>query len=171
MAKVNPFVGLFGTCGNSTWRRRFIEFYREHGVRYFNPQVENWTPECADIEAQHLKTDQVILFPITGETYGSGSLAETGFSVMQVVSSIYTSPTRFLVVMIEDDLDTPLKDNDVAYKESIRARKLVKAHLKANPHPNVFIVESFSEMLGLSLELYSVVDKVATINDFYRKVG
>ena len=75
-------IGLFGTCGKSTWRKPFIERFNALKIPYFNPQVENWTPECTDIEAEHLANDGVILFPITDETTATGSLAETGFSIV-----------------------------------------------------------------------------------------
>lgn len=160
-----PCVGLFGTCGASTWRKEFIEFYTKTGIRYFNPQVDDWTPELADIEAQHLKRDEVILFPVTSETYGTGSLAETGFSILQAIQS---NATRFVVVMIADDMDEALKADETAYKESMRARKLVKAHLAANPHPNVFVVDNFEDMLILSVELYNAVEKIAALTAQYK---
>ncbi len=70
-------VGLFGTCGGSLWREPFEAKYNEQGIVFFNPQVDDWNPSMADIEAQHLAEDEIILFPITGETYGTGSLAES----------------------------------------------------------------------------------------------
>ena len=78
-------IGLFGTCGTSTFRKDlFIPKYEsiglKDGVDFFNPQVKNWSPNCAVLEAQHLAEDSIILFPITHETYGLGSLSEIGFS-------------------------------------------------------------------------------------------
>jgi hypothetical protein len=32
-----PIIGLFGTCGNSTWREDFIELYNNEGLEYYNP--------------------------------------------------------------------------------------------------------------------------------------
>ncbi len=159
-----PCIGLFGTCGNSTWRERFIAHYREHGIRYFNPQVSDWKPEYADIEAEHLKRDEIILFPVTGETYGTGSLSEVGFSIMQAIQNT----GRYIIVMIEDEMDEALGADAVAFKESTRARALVKAHLAANPHPNVFVVDDFNDMLALSTDLYGVSRKFAEITELYR---
>jgi hypothetical protein len=172
MMKVLPYIGLFGTCGTSTWRDPFIARYQQNGINYFNPKVESWTPECADIEKRHLKSDQIILFPVTGETYGTGSLGETGFSALSVVLSIMERPNRYVVIMIEKDMDPKLKDeNPVAWKESVRARKLVLAHLSELKHPNVFVVDSFDQMMELSLELYSVVNKVEDIYTKWRKTA
>jgi hypothetical protein len=168
MSKIIPCVGLFGTCGNSTWRKPFIERFQALGVNYFNPQVDNWTPECADIEAQHLKRDSIILFPVTGETYGTGSLAETGFSIIQAITS---TPSRWVIVMIDMEMDEALKADEVAYKESMRARKLVTAHLKENQFPNVFVVSNFEEMFDLTLDLFGVVSKLDQIDSKFRKTA
>lgn len=65
-------IGMFGTCGGSTWREKFIEKYEEQGMNYFNPQVENWTPECAVDEARHLAEDKIILFPVTQDAETPG---------------------------------------------------------------------------------------------------
>lgn len=65
-------VGLFGTCDKSTWRDPFIAKYKELGINYFNPVVEDWTPGCLVEEKQHFENDQVLLFPILDESYGQG---------------------------------------------------------------------------------------------------
>ena len=36
-------VYLGGTCNNSNWRNKLITILK---VDYFNPVVEDWTPEC-----------------------------------------------------------------------------------------------------------------------------
>lgn len=146
----NITIGLFGTCGGSMWRDAFIAKYSELGIDYFNPQVDNWTPEMADIEAEHLVEDDIILFPVTGETAGLGSLAETGFSMFQAMK---TNMNRYFVFMVDAECD-PLKVPDpVLSKESRRARALVRAHLRKNPHPNVFVCDNLAQMLEVSVLL------------------
>lgn len=133
-------VGLFGTCGGSRWREPFIARYEQLGIPYFNPQVDDWKPELAEIEAWHLVHDQFLLFPVTGETYGTGRLAETGFSIL---SALRGNSNRFVVIHIDPDLAPELKDKSpAAAKKSLRARKLVLEHLAQTKHPNVFIVDS-----------------------------
>lgn len=157
-------VGLFGTCGKSTWRKKFMELYDLSGIPYFNPQVEDWKPELAEIEAMHLAKDGIILFPVTSETYGTGSLSETGFSI---VNAIRSSSERYVVLMIDEDLDEDLTD-EVARNESLRARKLLRAHLKELDLPNVLSVNNFQEMYEASVKLYAavVMKRMATIQDF-----
>lgn len=155
-------IGLFGTCGKSTWRQAFMERYQGLGINFFNPQVDNWKPEDAEIEAEHLATDEVILFPVTGETYGTGSLAETGFSILQAVR---LDDRRDFVILIDKDLD-PALDDAVARKESLRARALVKQHLKKLRLRNVYIVETLPEMLEVSIQLHAAAKIRAPLTKF-----
>jgi hypothetical protein len=145
-----PTVGLFGTCGKSKWRTPFMEKYKELGICFYNPQVENWDPSCADIEAQHLADDEVILFPVTNETYATGSLSEVGFSILQ---AIRLDDRRDFIVLVASDLLEELNDS-IARKESLRARALVKQHLKKLRLPNLYLVDTLDEMLQVSIELY-----------------
>ena len=156
------YIGLFGTCGKSSWRSRFIERYNQEGIQFFNPQVDDWKPEDATIEAEHLANDQVVLFPITGETYGTGSLAETGFSVL---NAIRLEDRRDFVIMIEQELDDSLEDA-VARKESLRARALVKAHLKKLRLSNLYVVNTLEEMLEVSVTLYRAAEMRAPLGKY-----
>jgi len=156
------YIGLFGTCGNSQWRTPFMSRYNQEGIQFFNPQVVDWKPEDAVIEAEHLANDQVVLFPITGETYGTGSLAETGFSVL---NAIRLEDRRDFVIMIEQELDDNLEDA-VARKESLRARALVKEHLKKLRLSNLYVVNSLEEMLEVSVTLYRAAEMRAPLGKY-----
>lgn len=146
-------IGLFGTCGTSKWREPFIERYKMLGIEYFNPQVPDWNPACAVLEAQHLKEDSIILFPVTGETFAFGSLAETGFSILH---AIRMNTERDVVVMIEMVIDSELEGRspDMA-KDSMRARKLVMENLGKLDLPSLWIVKDLKTMLNLSIELWN----------------
>ena len=39
-------VFLWGTCNESTWRDKLIPKLENINFGYFNPVVEDWTPEC-----------------------------------------------------------------------------------------------------------------------------
>lgn len=150
---MSPCVGLFGTCGNSKWRKTFIEAYDAAGIDYFNPQVDEWDPAFAEIEADHLAEDEIILFPVTGETYGTGSLSETGFSIL---NAIQLNRHRYFVIMIDRDLDASL-DDPIARKESIRARALVAKHLERQELANLYVVRSLEDMLAVSVQLHGIL--------------
>ena len=138
----------------SKWRDAFMKSYDEKGFYYFNPQKDDWKPEDAQAEADHLKNDDIILFPVTGETYGTGSLAEVGFSIQQAIAQ---NRDARIVVMIEDELSDEL-DDPVARKESQRSRKLVKAHLDKVDSKRVFVVDDLEQMLEISEDIYRVVE-------------
>jgi hypothetical protein len=162
-AQEKPCIGLFGTCGKSKWRDRFIAKYEELGYDYFNPQVENWDPSMADEEARHLADDEVILFPVTGETYATGSLSEVGFSILQAIS---LDDRRDFIIMIEMELEEHLKENPTMYQETLRSRALVKQHLKKQRLGNLYVVESLEQMLEVSLVLYENALKRAPLKKF-----
>lgn len=73
---------------------------------------------------------------------------------------------RDFVILIEQELDSNL-DNEVARKESLRARALVKEHLKKLRLSNLYVVSSLSEMLEVSITLY----KAAQMREPLRKLN
>jgi len=161
---MNVCIGLFGTCGKSKWRDPFIKEYDSFGMTYFNPNKPDWKPEDAEVEADHLANDAVVLFPITGETYASGSLSEVGFSIL---NAIKLNDRRDFVIMIDQKLEQELIDaNPVAAKESSRSRALVKQHLKKIDLSNIYVVENLEEMLTLSVHLYDIAEMRAEIQSY-----
>ena len=157
-------VGLFGTCGGSRWRDPFIDHYDHHGIKYFNPQLPpgQWKPELAEVEADHLANDEVILFPVTGEKYGMGSLAESGFSIAQ---SLRLDDRRHFAILIAQTLDPSLNDPQMV-QESLRARALVKQHLRKLRLPNVYIVDTMEELFRVSIVLYNAAATLDTLRSF-----
>jgi hypothetical protein len=118
-------VGLFGTCGNSRWREEPQRELAKAGIASFNPVVANWTPECAKTEAEHLRRDRALLFVVTGETEGYGSLAETGWAE---VAAQRNGRKAFFVIDDYKNGDAPVDPKHPAN----RARALVRAHAKRN---------------------------------------
>jgi len=142
------------------------------GIPFYNPQLPpgQWDPSCADIEAEHLANDEIILFPVTRETLGMGSLSEVGFSI---VNAIRLDDRRDFIIMIDRELDPALMSNDPALaKESLKMRALVIQHLKKLNLRNVYIVDTLDEMLDVSIELRKAADLRRPFNKFnpqYRK--
>ena len=159
-----PRVGLFGTCGPTTFRQEiFIPEYEQLGIPYFNPQVEveGWNPSLAEAEFDHLIYDTVQCWPVLGATYGTGSLSEEPFSIAS--SLRHDSPLpKFLIPMIEMTLADTLTD-EVARKESMRARHIALKHLTEGKYPNVFVVSSLEEMLEVSITLHGVAARLVEL--------
>lgn len=160
----NITVGLFGTCGTSTWRKQFIEEYQASGINYFNPQLPDgtWKPSDADNEAHHLATDQIILFPVISETYGLGSLSEVGFSIL---NAIKLNQRRQFVILIDSQVSESLT-NPQLVKASNSARALVLAHIKELNFDNVHLVETLPNMLQLSKKLYQIESLKTELSQF-----
>lgn len=171
-------VGLFGTCGSSTWRKRFIESFEENNIKFFNPQLDEgeWTPDRADEFVQNenwnLKNNELILFPITDETTGQGSLAEIGFSVADTLRNIKKTNNQMLIVYIDPKCNDP-KASEAQIQDSERSRKLVLSKVieESKINPNVFVVNSMTEMYKLTLNLCEIMKNNEGTNADSLKTG
>ena len=66
-------VFLGGTCNESTWREDLIKLLK---IDYFNPVVDDWTPECAAEERKQREGCDYVLYVITPKMKGVYSIAE-----------------------------------------------------------------------------------------------
>lgn len=73
-------VFLGGTCNETTWRDDLTKVL---DVDYFNPVVDDWTPECQAIEEIEKATRcNIHLYVITCDMIGTFSIAECIESAM-----------------------------------------------------------------------------------------
>lgn len=73
-------VFLGGTCNETTWRNELSSILQ---VEFFNPVVEDWTPECQAIEeVEKAVACNVHLYVITSAMMGTFSIAEAVESAM-----------------------------------------------------------------------------------------
>lgn len=103
-------VFLGGTCNNSTWRNDLIQFLE---VDYFNPVVDDWTPECQSAELQERETCDFCLYCITPKMTGVYSIAE-------VVDDSNKRPEKTIFIILEKD-DTSKKKFNAAQLRSLEA--------------------------------------------------
>lgn len=64
---------LGGTCNESIWRSILIPNLT---IDYFNPVVDDWTPECKAEELKQRKSCNLVLYVITPLMTGVYSIAE-----------------------------------------------------------------------------------------------
>jgi hypothetical protein len=150
-----PTIGLFGTCGASRWREPFIATYTKLGIQFFNPQVADWTPACAEAENEHFRRDAILLYPVTAETTGFGSLAEVGLAIVEIERSNQSrrpGEARELLIYIDPDCTDP-KANEIQIRDSRRTRILVTSKLPAYTGTHVQICSSLDDMLERSVRL------------------
>lgn len=88
-------VFLGGTCNNSTWREELIPLL---SIDYFNPVVEDWTPECMEEELKQRELCDYCLYVITPKMTGVYSIAE-------VVDDSNKRPQKTLFCVLEKDDD------------------------------------------------------------------
>lgn len=91
----NKKVFLGGTCNDSTWREKLIPLL---SIDYFNPVVENWTPECQDEEIYERENCDYVLYVITPKMTGVYSIAE-------VVDDSNKRPEKTIFCVIEETGD------------------------------------------------------------------
>ena len=114
--KSNKKVFLGGTCNESTWRKEII---KKLEIDYFNPVVEDWTPECQEEEIKQRKSCDFVLYCITPKMTGSYSIAE-------VVDDSNKRPSKTLYVQLNSDDDCYFSD------AQIRSLKAVKKMISLN---------------------------------------
>ena len=86
-------IFLGGTCNGSLWRNELIPNLK---INYFNPVVENWTPECQEAEIAYRETCDFCLYVITPKMTGIYSIAEA-------VDDSNKRPEKTLFCFLEKD--------------------------------------------------------------------
>jgi hypothetical protein len=112
---MRTFLG--GTCANSTWREELIP---QLNVDFFNPVVEDWTPECQAQEIQERETADFVLYVITPRLEGVYSIAE-------VVDDSNKRPEKTVFCVLADD------DGEFSFNaKQIKSLNAVKAMVERN---------------------------------------
>lgn len=91
-------VFLGGTCAESKWREAIIPQLK---CDYFNPVVDDWTPECQKIEEDEKKICDYHLYVITPKMKGMFSIAEA----VNDSKELRQGRCVFCVTKEEDDRD------------------------------------------------------------------
>lgn len=94
MNKKKKKVFLGGTCNGSTWRDELIPLLE---IDYFNPVVDDWTPECQAKEIEERQSCDYCLYVITPKMKGF-------YSVAEVVDDSNKRPGKTVfAILLEDD--------------------------------------------------------------------
>lgn len=114
-------VFLGGTCNESTWRDKLIPLLKKD---YFNPVVNNWTPECQQEEKLQKVICNCQLYVLTPKMTGV-------FSIAEVTDASNKSPKSTVLCILNED------DGCKFTKDSIKSMDAVKDLVKSNG-ANVF---------------------------------
>lgn len=107
-SKKKVFLG--GTCNDSTWRNDLIQKLQ---IDYFNPVVENWTPECQEEEINQRKCCDFVLYCITPKMMGVYSIAE-------VVDDSNKRPSKTLYVQVNSDDKYSFSSSQIKSLEAVK---------------------------------------------------
>lgn len=92
-------IFLGGTCNESSWRDELMPMLEDAGFEYFNPVVDDWTPDFIAIENQiKSKQDTIELYVITSQMTGVYSIAEA-------VQSSNKRPRQTIFCVLEQGFD------------------------------------------------------------------
>lgn len=143
---MSNFVFLGGTCGSSPWRKEIaIPKLEAAGVKYFDPEVADWTPECIPREAAAKAEAAVLLFFIDGTTRGIASMIE---------AAEYAHSGREVFFAIQDIPDGTVIDGQTVTGRELKDLNRARAYCKDS------LLRSESGVEGYGLTLDAVLDLI-----------
>ena len=99
-------VFLGGTCNESTWRDDLIKLLDEEKVSFFNPVVEDWSPEDQKEEIKQRNISDFVLYVITPKMTGVYSIAE-------VIDDSNKQPDKTLFCYLKKDEEKEFDENQI----------------------------------------------------------
>jgi hypothetical protein len=113
MIEYDVFLG--GSCNPTTWRTDVaVPMLDAAGLRYFNPQTDDWSPAQVDIENQAKIHSQMALFVIDNQTRAIASILEA----TELICDGFPDVDDILLVI--DDI----KDGTVIDGQTVTGREL-----------------------------------------------
>lgn len=98
-------IFLGGTCAESTWRKNLIK-QLFNTIDYFDPVVDDWTPECQAREIKERENCDYCLYTITPKMEGYYSIAE-------VIDDSNKRPEKTVFVVLSEDEDKTFNSNQL----------------------------------------------------------
>lgn len=147
----NAQVFLMGTIGGAKsdpgrdcWRESVVQPMLDTlGVTYYNPVVEDWSPEEAEKEARAIASAETIVLVISPDYPSIGSLSESGWAVLSALERNQTIIAY--IAPSSDDAD------------SARARSIVLSQARplAVRFERLLLVDNLRAVNGALKRLYS----------------
>lgn len=126
-------VFLGGTWNESTWRNTLIPMLK---CDYFNPVVENWTPEYQDEEIRQRNECDFVLYVITPKMTGVYSIAE-------IIDDSNKRPDKTIFCVIETESTHDINLSLIFSGPNLKSLYMVKRMAREN---GVTICESLEEI-------------------------
>jgi len=148
-------VFLGGTCAESKWRDILIPKLK---CEYFNPVVEDWTPECQEIEELEKYRCDYHLYVITPKMKGV-------FSIAEAVNDSYKIKEHciFCVTKEEDDRDWTKGE-----KKSLDATAKM---IKSNGGVVLYGLEEIADFLNSKYDEYNAINYKEQMEYYKKRAG
>jgi len=127
-------VFLGGTCNGSLWRNKLIPILN---IDYFNPVVDNWTPECQKKEIYERENCDYCLYVITPKMTGIYSIAE-------VVDDSNKRPSKTIFCFLESD------ENSIFTQHQLKSLNQTSKMIQNNGGKIFYSLEEVATFLNLN---------------------
>ena len=135
---VKIFLG--GTCAESTWREELIEKLDSSKLTWFNPVVDDWTPECMENEIRERNICDLVLYTITPRMKGVYSIAE-------VVDDSNKQPSKTILCILKEDVDD--NGNKISFdKAQLKSMNQVARMVLSNGGRTFFSLDELADYLN-----------------------
>lgn len=134
-------VFLGGTCNESTWQNEMIIYLRDEGLNYYNPVVEDWTPEHQLNEIRARIDCDFVVYTVTPKMLGCYSIAE-------VVEDSNKQHLKTVLVLLRK------YDNRVFSREQWKSIQAVGRMVRGNGSKVFYDLKRAAQELGTYNENY-----------------
>jgi hypothetical protein len=123
MKKIRLFLG--GTCADTTWRDDLIKILNPN-IEYFNPVVDDWTPDCQEREIKERQDCDFVVYVITPKMKGV-------YSVAEAVQDSNVRPYKTIFCVLEVDYPKMGYSETLTFDEfQMRSLNMVKRMVEDN---------------------------------------
>lgn len=157
-----PQVCLFGSIYGGWRESHVIPVLDELGVSYYHPfQEHGWTPQAGEVEAEVMKSCEVMIMVINTTTPAFTSLAETGWAALGCLLR-----NQHFILQVDLEFPVSLAPELTEYESgqnlqkimqhwTTSSRYLVDKHAHAFDHPKMHIVRDLSAVGDKLREIYT----------------
>jgi len=128
-------VFLGGSCNPTTWRyKQAIPYFQLRSISYYNPQVDNWTPDLVEIEHRVKELALVLFFVIDHNTRSLAAIAEVCYlaarrrNIIVVMNPMPEDKNQTKFMQQKNSINE--KDNKNDYENVCEARRILKILLQ-----------------------------------------
>lgn len=151
-------VFLGGSCNPTTWRKdTAIPVLKQAGVTFYNPQVDDWSPDLIEIEQEAKRRAQIKFFVIDQQTRGVASMVEIAF--------LSATRCELMVVMRDFDETSVIDGQPILPREMVdlnRGHDFLSSLLHEKGVP---LFDDIPTALEYTIRLVTRSESIASLNE------